>query len=1107
VSLRMALESGDVVLGRPGSLVMGTPVAAAARLVGLAQPGDIVVGHRAGQAIEAEFELRERGQAHVLVGARAQPVAREVRKTVTILFADLVESTRLGNELEPEALSLLMSEYFRAMEIVVARHGGIVEKFIGDAVMAVFGVPVLHEDDALRAVRAAAEMRESLATLNQEFERTWGMRLHGRIGVNTGEVMAGDHLQGHLIVTGRAVSVAKRLEEAAAADEILISKATHRLVHDAVVAEPVFDRVAKGRETLDGFALIEVRPLASGRARRFDTPLVDREQEFSELLNAFETVVQDRECHLLTVLGEAGVGKSRLVQEFAREVGTDAMVLRGRCLPYGEGITYWPLTEVVRDIIRVEGSADEEPSSEAIAALLPHEEKGVLIAELVSEALGLGGTRVVIGEQTFWAVRRLFESLARRRPLVVVFDDLQWAEPTFVELVDYLADHLRDAPVLLLCVARPELFDSHPGFGGGKRHAATTSLEPLGDDDCRRLITNLLGRGSLPAEVESRIAAAAEGNALFAEELLAMLVDEKRLAWEEGQWVIVGDLDEIRVPNEINTFLAARLERLPARERALLVRASVEGALFHYGALRELASELSDSSLEGDLASLVRRDVIRPDRSSFAGEEAYRFRHILIRDAAYWSLAKTTRADLHERFAAWLERTAGQRIREYEEIVGYHLEQAYHSRVGLRPAGELQSLGARASTRLESAGRRALARSDLPAAVRLLERATALLAADEPRRPVLLAELGAALIDAGRLPEAENVLSEARELAAAAEDDCADSRALVQQQVLQLLRVVDGATEEAARAVERVVPVFERCGDEHGLCKARRLEASLHWNAARAAAAAEAWEQAAEHARRAGDEDERTEILNWVASAMFFGPTPVPDAVRRCEGIRVEVSGNPGSEAWTLRSLAGLQAMAGRFELARELLTASRAIFEELGHTLTSSVSHIDAIVELLAGDPAAAERHLLSGYAALEEMGDQAFRSTTAAYLAQAVYAQGRYEEARQFTKISEKLAASDDLATQLIWRSVLARVVAGEGNIGEAETLVREAVAISELTDFINTRADALVDLAEILHQARRLDEANAAAHKGLALYEQKGNTVAARRIRAHLAVLPQL
>jgi predicted ATPase/class 3 adenylate cyclase len=1103
ISLRMALESGDVILGRPGSLVMGTPVTASARLVGFAQPGDIVVGHRAAQAIETEFELRERGQAHVLARARAQPVAREVRKTVTVLFADLVESTRLGHELEPEALSLIMSDYFRAMQSAVTRHGGIVEKFIGDAVMAVFGVPVLHEDDALRAVRAAAEMRESLAKLDKDFDRTWGIRLQGRIGINTGEVMAGDHLQGHLIVTGRAVNVAKRLEEAAATDEILLSEATHRLVRDAVVTERVSGRVVKGGETLGGLALVEVRPHAPGRARRFETPLVDREQEFTALLNAFESVVQDRQCHLLTVLGEAGVGKSRLIQEFAREIGADAMVLHGRCLPYGEGITYWPLLEVVRDLVRTQGPADAEPSSAAIAALLPDEERVTLVAELISEALGLVGSGIVIGEQTFWAFRKLFEGLARRRPLVIVFDDLQWAEPTFLELIDYLAGQSRDAPVLLLCVARPELFDSHPGWGGGKRHAATTSLDPLREDDSRRLIANLLGRGPLPAEVEQRIADAAEGNALFTEELLAMLVDDKRLSWEDGRWVVADDLSELGVPQEINAFLAARLERLPAGERALIVRASVEGAVFHYGALRELAPESSDASLQANLASLVRRDIIRPARSDFPGDQAYRFRHLLIRDAAYWSLAKSTRSALHERFATWLERTTGARIRE--EIVGYHLEQGYRCRVEIgSPEKELTELGARASLRLGSAGRRALARSDLHAAVGLLKRAAALVVADSPGQVDLLSELGAALIEEGELKEAEVVLDRAMQAAKEARNELAEARVLVHQQFLRLRRVAGGGVGEAAGVVQWVLPVFERQNDHAGLCGAWRLQAWLHWNKAHAAAAGEAFEQAAAHASLAGDEHAHAELLTWVASALWFGPTPVTEAINRCEEIRSEVSGHSESEALLLRHLGGLHAMTGNFELARSLLTESNAVFEDLGPTLNAATSHNEAVMEFLADDPAAAERSLRGGYCTLREMGEQSVLSTTAAFLARAVLAQGRDEEAEELTAESASLAEPDDLLTQLLWRGVQAAIFARRGLTSEAEALAREAVAIGEQTDFLAHRGDTLVDLAHILQEAEREEEAAEVAAEGLHLHEQKGNVVTAGKIRSQFGAL---
>jgi predicted ATPase/class 3 adenylate cyclase len=1110
LSSRLSIESGDVILGRPGSLAMGKPVVEASRLIGLAQPGDIVVGHRAGQAIDADFELRERGYAHVLVGVRAQPAAREVRKTVTILFADLVESTRLGHELDPEALSALMSRYFERMKDAVVRHGGIVEKFIGDAVTAIFGVPVLHEDDPLRAVRAAVEMRESLAALNGTFERDWGVRLRGRIGINTGEVMAGDHLQGHLIVTGRAVNVAKRLEEAAESDEILISDGTHRLVRDAVSAIRVTDRAVKGGMTLEGFAVTEVRPNAPGRARRFDTPLVDRDHELRLLLDTFDRVLEDRECHLLTVLGEAGVGKSRLMQELAANVETRATVLRGRCLPYGEGITYWPLSEVVHQVTRVDGSTDVDPSTASLTALLAHDDKAELIAELIFGALGLGDAAAVPGEQTFWAFRKLFESTAQQRPLVVVFDDLQWAEPTFMDLIDYLADQTRDAPIMLVCVARPELLDNHAGWGGGKRHASVTSLEPLRDDDTRRLITNLLGRGSLPRDVEQRIADVSEGNALFVEELLAMLVDDKRLAWEDDHWVASDDLERLEVPQEINAFLAARLEHLPAGERALLVRASVEGAVFHRDALRELAPELSESSLQASLATLVRRDVIRPEQTNFAGDEAYRFRHVLIREAAYASLAKATRADLHERYADWLERTAAARIREFEEIVGYHLEQAYTSRAGLRVTDDgLAGLGVRAADRLASAGRRAMARSDLPAAIGLLERAREVMPAREPGRARLLVDLGAALIEAGseqQEAQAESVLSEARLVAAAAENECADAHARVQQEFLQLLRVEHRSTDEAAQTVESVVPVFERFHDEHGQCSARRLEALLRWNSAQAASAAKAWEQAAEHARRAGDEDQRSEILSWVSTSLFFGPIPVPEGIRRCEEIRVEVRANPGSSAWTLRSLAGLGAMDGQFDLARNLLADANAIFEELGQTRYSAISDIDGIVEFLAGDLAAAERRLRKGYCVLEELGDRAFRPTTAAHLAQVLLAQGNGEEALRFTRIGEDLGADDDLLTQVVWRGVRARILAAHGRNEEAENLALDAVALGERTDFLNTRAGALLDLAEVYRRTGRAHESNEAATRALLLYEQKRNRVAAQQVRADLAVFSE-
>jgi len=1029
----------------------------------------------------------------------------EVRKPVTVLFADLVDSTRMSRQLDPEALRHLLLSYFEQMRTVIERHGGLVEKFIGDAVMAVFGVPVVREDDALRAVRAAVEMREALATLNQDLEETWGVRLDARIGVNTGEVVASEHQQGHLLVTGEVVNLAKRLEEAAATSEILISHATHRLVRDAVVAEPVSGRVVKHDETLDAVRVTGVRALAPGRARRLDSPLVGRMQQLSTLRSVFASTRQNHTCHLLTVLGPAGIGKSRLVQEFVGEIGDEASVLTGHCLPYGEGITYWPLTEIVREILGPQATSDPETSSAAIADLLPGEEKAPLIAELILEALGLGSTGTGSGEATSWAVRKLFEALAQRRPLVVVFDDLQWAEPTFIDLVDYLAELSRGAPMLLICMARLELLDNYPDWAGGKLNATSLLLEPLNDGDCRKLIANLLGHGRLPPEAETQIAEAADGNALFAEELLAMLIDDELLAWDGERWVASGGLPAMRVPQTINTLLAARLEGLPRDERALLVLASVEGTQFHCSAIRELAPEAPEAFLDRSLAALVRRDVIRPDRSNFAGDEAYRFRHLLIRDAAYRSLSKAKRAAHHEGLAAWLERMAADRLGEYEEIVGYHLEQAHRCLVELGSTGsKTRLLGERASQRLEQAGRRALARSDLPAAIGLLERAASLCADDVSRRAGLLPELGGALIEAGRLSEADWVLEEARLVAARTGDERAESRVLVQLQFLRLLHVTEGGAEEAARAVERVIPIFERHDDQQGLCSARRLEAWLHWNEARATAAARAWEQAAVHAGRAADEHARAEILTWIASSLWFGPTPVLEAIRRCQEIRGEVSGHLESEALTLRHLAGLHAMNGRFALARSLVATSNGVFEDLGLSLNAATSQTEALIEMLAEDSAAAEASLRTGFDALTEMGEQAFLSTTAAFLARAVFAQNRIDEAEELAQLSAGLAAAGDLLTQVLGRGVQARVLARRGRLTEAEGLAREVVSLAERSDFVVYRGDALVDLAHILLDSGRTDEAAAAAAAGLHLHEQKGNLVSAAKIRSDLGVL---
>ena len=687
------------------------------------------------------------------------PAPRETRKTVTVVFSDVTGSTALGEQLDPESLRRVMGRYFDEMKAVVESHEGTVEKFIGDAVMAVFGIPIVHEDDALRAVRAASEMRERLGSLNEELQRDWGVRIDVRTGVNTGEVVAGDPTGGQRFATGDAVNVAKRFEEAAPANEILLGSTTYRLVRDAVDVEQVADLALKGKSApVDAYRLLSIEPGAAGRARRLDSPMVGRERERTALDQAYERAVGERACHLFTVLGAAGVGKSRLVSEFLDGLDERATVVHGHCLPYGEGITFWPLREVVRTLY-----GEDFPST--IRARLAGNENAELIAERLGVALGhvesIGPT-----DETFWAVRKLFEAQARERPLVVVFDDLQWAAPTFLDLVEHIADWSRDAPIFLVCLARPELLDGRPRWSGGKFNATSVLLEPLNEAESGELVGNLLGRAQLAGEVRARVMNAAEGNPLFVEEMLAMLIDDGLLERSNGDWVPTGDLATVTVPPTIQALLSARLDRLGPIERAVSERASIEGKVFHRGAVVELSSEEIRSEVGSHLAALVRKELVRPDHAQFPGEDAFRFRHQLIRDAAYDAMSKELRAELHEQFAAWLENAAGDRVLEYEEILGFHLEQAYRYRTELAPVDDAaRDLASRAAERLSSAGMHAGVRGDMAAAADLLDRAVSLLPNDDARRRALFPELLHATIERGQLSRASAILTEAFELA------------------------------------------------------------------------------------------------------------------------------------------------------------------------------------------------------------------------------------------------------------------------------------------------------------------------------------------------------
>ena len=972
------------------------------------------------------------------------------------------------------------------MKEVCERHGGRVRELIGDAVMAVFGIPTVHEDDALRAVRAAVEMRARLESLNDEFQCDFGLRLRSRTGVNTGEVVVRDPDPHGAVALGDAVNVAARLEQAAQPGEILLGEATYRLVRDAVQVKPVEPFSLKGKsERVSAFRLLEVLPRVPGFERHLDAPLVGREEELAQLRQAVARASREHTPYLFTVLGTAGIGKTRLVQEFELSVAEEATVLTGRCLPYGEGITFWPLREIVGQI------AGEEARRGILDLLRANADAG-LIADRISGALGIAEAPGGDVREIFWAFRKLFEELARRRPLVLVFEDLHWAEPTLLDFVEHVADVAHDAPILVLALARPDLLEARPVWGGGKLNATTIQLGPLGELESEHLIDGLISGITLRPDTRARVREAAEGNPLFLEQMIAMLAGDGAL--ESG----------VPLPPTIQALLAARLDRLGPDERAVIERASVVGKEFSESAVAALSPEEERASIAGQLEALVRNQLVRPWRSDLLGEEAFRFRHVLIQNAAYRAIPKALRAELHERFADWLEQGFAERLVEYEEVLGYHLEQGYACLAELGLSDDrTRRLAARAAERLAAAGRRASDRGDGAAAVSLLTRAASLMPEDDPKRLELLLDLAEDLIETGKLGRAGVVLADAVE--GAATDTGLEVRSRIHRLHLQELTDPEGRSEDIRRELERAIPVLEQLGDNRMLAKAWRLASWIPLIACHGAEMEAALERALSYARLAADTRERAEILFLLTIATMHGPTPAAEGITRLESILAEATREPRVEATALTGLGVLHALSGRFDEARELSGRGLTIYLEFGMRVSLAFTSMSrGWIELVADEPAAAERELRGGYEIFLEIEEKGFRSTVSAFLAQALCAEGLYEEAEEFALISKETGASDDIINQVMWRGAQAKVLARRGSLAEAEAVAREGTAFAATIDFLDTRAGALMDLADVLRMADRVNESASAVAEAVKLYEQKGNIVSAAKARAVLGEL---
>jgi tetratricopeptide (TPR) repeat protein len=999
--------------------------------------------------------------------------ARAVLKRVAVAMVEL--TTVGGGDVEREAQAL--AEASEAMVALLAGHGATVDAVHPDELTAVFGLPRLHEDDTLRAVRSVVQVGSKLAEINEDIGQRLGVTVTARAAVDAGMLLVDD--SGAVAAAARtAAAGARRLLRAAPDGEVLIGDDAHRLVSHAVRVE----------EVPSGRRLVEVLPDAPVRPLRPRSPLVGRDWEVALLRKTFDRSASDRTCRLLVVTGPPGIGKSRLVQEFTRGIASRAVVLKGTCTE--SHATYWPLFEILKQAASVEPNESLESALAKIARLLDDEQTAYADAQAIAGLVDLAAP-TGDAEAAERAVRRLFEVVAAKTPLVVVLDDLHLAKRAFLDLLLSVVEHTYGAPLVLLCLAWPDVDERYPQWGEDLANTTRIRLEPLVAGDAEALTDNLLG-GPVEDGLRQQIVDATAGNPLFVEELVAMLVDHGHVAPANGIWRATGELPTDLFPDTVDAVMAERLDALPDAERLVLAAASIEGMRFHHDAVAELTA-LDSETLEAALAGLSRNELVTRDRPELTGE-ASSFRHVLICETAYEGIPKGARSELHETFAGWVESVAGDRAAEYDEMLGFHLERAHalrHEADG--PSDSVTELGRRAAGFLFSAGRRALARGDMADACGLLERASALLPDGDVGQPRLVFDLGVAQMETGRLEEAHATYERAAALAEARGDLSTEWYARLQRSGLEADVHPELGTEALTAEAAEAFRVFTDLEDDLGLAKVWHRRGFVAAVACRWGETQEDFERARSHAGRAGaDRDEA------VASSMLFycfvlGPEPVGDAIARSETILAETRFR-GVRGVGLAALGNLYSMRGALADARAQLDESRAVLEDLGQTRRLiEASFFAASAELLGGAAESALGHLERARAAASSAGQKGLLSSIDAHLAETLLALGRDDEAADFAVAAGAAAAEDDVFVQMRWRPVHAKVLARRGELDRALVLAGEAVELAAATDALNAHAAALADQAEVLSAAGRLDDARAALTTATDLYRLKGNVAA--------------
>jgi class 3 adenylate cyclase/tetratricopeptide (TPR) repeat protein len=970
----------------------------------------------------------------------ARRLGRVERKLATVLFADLVGSTELLTTADPEVVRRRVTRFFERVSQSVEAHGGVVEKFAGDAVMAAFGVPQAHEDDAERGARAAFAILAAVEELG----------LAVRIGVEAGEVVIDDGES--TFATGEAVNVAARLQQAAAPGEILIGPVARDLTRGRVEVEPRGELDLRGLpHAVTAWKLI-CPTEEPGRGLVVGASFIGREEELELLHNTWARALRDRRGHLVTVYGEPGVGKSRIVREFLAG-GERSTILSGRCLPYGEGITYWPLAEMVK---AAAGISDDDPIAEAVEKL-----RDACGDDAVADLLGLASGLLDRfsddsgAPEIIWAAHEWAIELAAAQPLVLCFEDIHWAEEPLLDLIEQLAERARDVPLLILCLARPELLDVRPSWGGGRLRAATIELQPLNPDESAALFDALLANGTLSAAQRAAVLEKAEGNPLFVEETIRMLLERR------------GDHAGDRIPDTVQALIAARIDRLPPRTKSIVQRAAVIGRVFWEGAVETLAG---DDGVDAALGDLLERDfVTREHRSSISGEQAFRFKHVLIRDVAYAGLSKDARAALHQRFADWLKERAAE---ELVEIRAYHLDQAA-ALLGELDGAVPVELAQEAAAALEVAGRRALGREANRSGRKLLLRAVEL----EPtlQRRFQAARAAWRLAD---LPAVSREMERVAAEAAAAGNRAIEGGALTALAEVRLLR--DGDLPRAKELAERGLSVLEPDDRFRTLMVCAKI---ARWQG-----------EMDEHERyvREGLElAQRLQRIDLEAQATRELADTFMTQLRNVEAKQMvdralalaEESGSIIGRAHALAEAGHVQIHLGELDTAEATLEEARRLFTEVGANMNVGRTLLRlGEIALERGDFTGSEKLARESIRVLKPLEDRGTLCESQRLLADALTAQGRLEEAERFALEAIETVGAHDISSQASTRFSLASVRIGQGRDEEAEVLMRDAWDRIETTGYRSLLAWAAGRLDQFLRERGRPDEAIAARYAEL-------------------------